>query len=180
MEEIWKPVKGYEGYYSVSNFGRVKSENRVIKDANGKSFNKKSRIIALTDNGKGYKIASLSKDGRRNFYVHRLVAINFLVCKEDQIEVNHIDGVKSNNKLNNLEWCNKKENMTHAYKTGLQPILGNKTNAIKVKSINSGLIFSCIKEASNFYGIKYSLLKQALNRNCIHKNKLYNELAKLD
>jgi len=179
MEEIWKSIIGYEGYYKVSNIGNVRSLDRVIINSKGISFRKKGKNIAKTDNGHGYKIASLSKDGRKNMYVHRLVAIHFLDNKDNHIEVNHIDGNKSNNMAQNLEWCDRSKNMKHAYSTGLNASLGNKFNAIKVINNSSGEIFGCIKQAADFYGLKYSLLKQALNRNCVHKVELYNNLKKI-
>jgi len=180
MEEIWKEISGYEGYYKVSNLGNVRSLDRIIIDSNGVSSRKKGKYIAKTDNGSGYKISSLSKDGRKNMYVHRLVAIHFLENKDNHIEVNHIDGNKSNNMVKNLEWCSRSQNIKHAYKMGMQPSLGNKFNAIKVMNNVSGQLFGCIKEAADFYGLKYSLLKQALNRNCVHKNKIFSELIKLE
>ena len=103
MEE-WKFIKGYERRYQISSDGRVKSFYH----------NNEERMIAITDNGKGYKIVSLSKDGhRKNHYVHRLVAEHFLENPNNAKEVNHKDFNTSNNNVSNLEWCSREENMAY-------------------------------------------------------------------
>ena len=104
--EKWKPIKGYEGIYEISNLGRVKSVKRYR--------NLKDRIMSATDNGHGYLIVPLSKNStRKNHYVHRLVAEHFVPNEEPDkfIVVNHIDFDKRNNNANNLEWCTQKYNV---------------------------------------------------------------------
>lgn len=112
MEEIWKDVKGYEGFYEVSNFGRVNSITR-----NGTS----GGILKGNKNKCGYHMALLRRNGEvKNCTVHRLVALAFLKKVENKEIVNHIDGNKENNTVENLEWCDQSENQIHAYKLGLQ------------------------------------------------------------
>lgn len=108
MQEIYKPIKGYEGLYEVSNLGNVKSfkrsEPKVLKP----------KMI------KGYSIVSLCIKGqRKQIAVHRLVAEAFIKRIPDKNEINHIDGNKTNNSVDNLEWCTHTENVRHAFKTGL-------------------------------------------------------------
>ena len=112
QEEIWKDIEGYEDLYQVSNLGRV----RRLKFINKTTNKYQERIVAITDNGEGYKIVSLCKNGKRkNYYIHRLIATYFIPNKENKLEINHIDGNKNNNNINNLEWCTRSENLIHAY-----------------------------------------------------------------
>jgi len=106
--EIWKDVKGYEGIYKVSNLGNVK---RLI----GVQC-KKERTLKVVDNGSGYLGVSLCKNSKAiREYVHRIVAISFLTNDKEKEEVNHIDGIRTNNKLSNLEWVTRSENHKHRY-----------------------------------------------------------------
>ncbi len=183
--EKWLPINEYEGIYEISNYGNVRSLDCVIirinrSEKQAPSYTKKGRAVCITDNGHGYKIVSLSKQGRKNHYVHRLVASHFLNNDFNLLQVNHIDGIKSNNHYTNLEWISPSDNSNHAYRIGLQPSLGDKRNAIKVIDVNTLQIFDCIKSCADSYGIKYNLLKQALNRNTPYKNEIYKRLVKLD
>ncbi|MFZ8934053.1 MAG: NUMOD4 domain-containing protein [Bacteriovoracaceae bacterium] len=108
--EIWKDVVGYEGFYKVSNLGRVKSINRF--DVNGRYW--ESKIIKFTLDKRGYPRLTLNKNGCRSvFRVHRLVAIAFIDNPMKKPQVNHIDENKLNNCVDNLEWCTKIENIRH-------------------------------------------------------------------
>ena len=114
MSEEWRPVVGYEGLYEVSNLGRVRSCARVVFFINGKHKPYQSRIKALRINQGGYVLVTLSKNcKRRSFTVHKLVARAFLGPCEEGIEVNHKDEDKTNNRLDNLEYCTKKYNANY-------------------------------------------------------------------
>ena len=108
MQEIWKPIDGYEGKYEVSNLGCVRS---MLSNKN----------LAFEKTDKGYFRVGLYKDGKtKKFRVHRLVASAFVPNPENFPEVNHKDGIKSNNAAHNLEWCSPCKNAIHAFKNGLR------------------------------------------------------------
>lgn len=106
--EIWKPIKGYENKYEVSNLGRVKSLERYDK------YNRHiyEKILIPKKHSGGYLRVGLS---RKDYYIHRLVAEAFIDNPNNKKYINHIDGNKTNNKVENLEWCTANENMQHAY-----------------------------------------------------------------
>ena len=105
MNEIWKEIPGYEGYYEVSNLGRVKTISRTIKRSCGRSLIVKERIRKLTIDRKGYHRLPLTKDKKvKHFRVHQLVAMTFLNHKIDsELVVDHIDNDKQNNNVINLQ-----------------------------------------------------------------------------
>lgn len=116
--EIWVDLKGIEevdGYYKVSNYGRIKSNLKTIRKSNGRYMTFQEKIINQTKHSKnGYYFVGLKGLGKAiNRSVHRLVAINFLDKKDFKTEVNHIDSDKSNNNLDNLEWVSRSENQSH-------------------------------------------------------------------
>ncbi len=125
-KEEWKPVVGYEGIYSVSNLGRVRSEDRIIEEHNGRQRINKGRVLKPFGTGKcrAYLAVDLRKNGKRKTTkVHRLVAIAFISNPDDCPQVNHLNGDKSNNTVSNLEWTTNLENARHAYRTGLKVTL---------------------------------------------------------
>lgn len=112
MKEIWKDIKGYEGLYQVSNKGNVKSLDKLI---NQRII--KGKLLKPTDNGNGYLIIGLIKNGtRKNYYIHRLVAEEFLSNVNNKKYVNHINFDKYDNSVENLEWCSQKENVNWSIK----------------------------------------------------------------
>ena len=122
MKEIWKDINGYEGLYQVSNLGRVRSLNRYVNSAikNNNKVIRKGKILKFNSNWNNYLQVNLSKCGKEKmFAVHRLVALTFIPNPNNLSQVNHIDGNKFNNSVNNLEWCTAKENINHSWKLGL-------------------------------------------------------------
>ncbi|MGR3504929.1 MAG: NUMOD4 domain-containing protein [Paracoccaceae bacterium] len=111
-DEVWRDVEGTNGLYEVSNFGRVKSFGRSDYKW------KKPRILRERPSQKGYLRVGI---GKKDAYIHRLVAKAFIDNPQSLPFVNHMDGNRKNNTLNNLEWCTPKENLEHAVKTGLMP-----------------------------------------------------------
>lgn len=124
MEEIWKDIEGYEGLYQVSNLGNVKSlRKRIDKGKCHRHFDEK--ILKPIETNRGYLRVKLCKDRKiKKIRVHRLVAEAFI--KRPELEVNHIDGNKKNNKVENLEWVTQRENKQHAWITGLYHKKGGK------------------------------------------------------
>ena len=118
--EVWKDIAGYEGFYQISSLGRVKSLARVITKSNGVKLNVKETIRKQSKCPKGYLFISLNGENKRKMHkVHRLVAETFIPNPDNKPQVNHIDGNKRNNKVENLEWVTNSENQIHALDKGL-------------------------------------------------------------
>lgn len=110
MEEIWKDIVGYEGWYQVSNLGRVKR----IKSGYGARVGR----ILKSGNGDNYPVAWLHKGGKpKGAYVHTLVLEAFVSSRPPGCECNHKNGIKSDNRSENLEWVTRSENRKHAHRT---------------------------------------------------------------
>ena len=119
-QEIWKEIKGYEGYYEVSNLGRFRSMDRIISFSNGRKVFYKGKIINGSIEKDGYICVKLSKNGNNETKkLHRLIAQTFMpVDNSDNLEVNHIDFNRINNRINNLEWVSHIDNIHHSSKKG--------------------------------------------------------------
>lgn len=121
MKEIWKDVPGYEGLYQVSNLGRIRSYEKYKRAGRHTSvYYCPSKIIKSFSAGVGYQRVNLFKDRKgRQLSVHRLVAMAFIPNPDNLPQVNHKDEDKTNNRLDNLEWCTAKYNSnygTHPYR----------------------------------------------------------------
>lgn len=130
QEEIWKDILGYEGIYQISNFGRVKSLERKVKGGMNNIVTRKERILKKYISINGYNFIRLLKNKKYyNITIHRLVAKYFIDNPDNKPQINHKDGDKLNNNINNLEWVTAKENMRHAWDSGL--IMPHITNSKK-------------------------------------------------
>lgn len=123
MMEVWKPIPAFEGHYEVSNFGRVRSVDRYIEYKDGRKprfF--KGEVRPSYEKKNGYLAITLYKNRRgNNRYIHRLVLMTFNPVEDmDKLEVNHKDGNKKNNHIDNLEWADSSDNKLHAYEKGLR------------------------------------------------------------
>jgi len=157
--EIWKDIVGYD-QYQVSNYGRVKTTANAAT--------RKERILKPLKHPRGYFRVALWKDNKSKFFfIHRLVAEYFISNPENKPTINHIDGDKSNNHIDNLEWTTYRENMNHA--------IDNKISACGERNGRSKLNWVQIEEirssylTSNELAAIYCVHKSTINR--IKSNK---------
>lgn len=131
--EIWKDIIGYEGLYQVSSEGRVK---RFYKNGNEK-------LLKPRNVGWGYLQVSLGKEGKKTQYLlHRLVGMAFIENPFNKPQINHLNGIKTDNRVENLEWCTRSENQLHAYANGLQARpKGEKNPSAKLSNKDVGAIY---------------------------------------
>ena len=129
MEEIWKDIEGYEGLYQVSNLGRVKSLSRLIIRSTGRNYYIPERLLNAMLDKDGYERVCLTNAGKGvNRFIHRLVALAFIRNPENKLQINHKNGVKTDNRVENLEWNTNSENIKHSYNFLNRPRLRGESN----------------------------------------------------
>ena len=157
VAEEWRDVVGYEGFYQVSNLGRVRSLPR--KKCKGK-------VLSLRLHEKYYDVLLSVAGQSKRHRVHRLVAAAFIPNPDNLPEVNHIDGNGGNNSVSNLEWCDRHRNHHHAIENGLrnhEPWLRACHESCKVKVIRSdGLVFESVRVAAESLGVSSSCVSACL------------------
>lgn len=167
IEEVWKPIKGHEGRYEISNFGRVRSLD--MKVFNGRVYHDKPGRILKGSKFGNYSGVFLGRNSRG--YIHRLVAETFLENPLNKKTVNHIDGNKNNNRADNLEWLTQEENNRHARQNGLNNMNGENNPSCKfsddlVREIRSkydtGLYMQ--SELAEMYGVSRMQINRIVRR----------------
>lgn len=158
--ETWKSIKGFEDCYEISDLGNLRSKERFVKHYKGgvrkyKSSNKNIRI-----NRYGYLRCNLKKDGNRyDFSVHRLVAEAFLKNNENKKFINHKNGIKTDNRVCNLEWVSSSENIIHAVENRL--IKTKLTDEQAIEIMNSDL---SLRKLAKIYNVSNSIIWRIKNK----------------
>lgn len=174
--EIWKDIKGYSGYYQVSNLGNIKSLERFVRSKNGKLMFLGEIILKPNIINTGYRQVGLNKpvngvNTRRVFLVHRLVAGEFLVNPSRYPNINHKDGNKLNNRVENLEYCSQKHNMWHSIN-----VLGNdhkNNNKDKVWGNNYNSTPVHQYSMTGEYIASFSSTTEAQDKTGVHRDGIY-------
>jgi hypothetical protein len=150
VAESWKDVPGYEGLYKVNLFGMVLSVGRVVLRNDGQPLSVREKFVTQPLTQKGYRRVSLSKNGARKTHrVHRLVAAAFVPNPNGKPQINHIDGNKSNNVVENLEWVDGFQNIQHSVELCTK-------YTMPVRCLSDGLVHKSLRRAAEFYGIGHS------------------------
>lgn len=158
-KEIWHSVPNYEGLYEASNFGRVKSLGKTYvqhfknKDT---TYTSLPKILSLHYDKNGYLRCTLNKNGKGIMMpVHRIIGFTFLGIPEKNMQINHKNGIKDDNRIENLEWVTPKENTVHAHSTGLCGINGVSKQVACVNDNGQILrVFESARQASLWCGLK--------------------------
>lgn len=188
ITELWLPYKGYEGLYEVSNLGRVRSIPRTIyRSDNGAAVHISGKLIKARLDKRGYPRLQLCRNNKsKAFRVHRLVATAFLQNLENLPQVNHKDGVKVNNQVDNLEWVTNLKNRQHADEHGLSTKMefGNKaarfTGSVEAYNKQGELVATMSGNAEMaLHGFDYRLVSAVLlGKRNTHKGCTFIKLEK--
>lgn len=156
--EVWKKVPGFNDKYEVSNTGNVRNE--------------KGHLLRPFLTHQGYLMVTLCENGKRKqIRLNRLVAEAFIANPDNKPEVNHKNGIKTDNAATNLEWATKSENMIHAYKSGLQK--KGKHHIRKVVCLNDGKTYFSIGEAARAYDMNRNAVSACCRRKSTRGSKIF-------
>lgn len=176
MSIVWKDIKGYEGYYQISNLGQVKSLLRIVPHSlKGKKTIPEIILKQLIDNV-GYYSSRLTKNGKgTTVRTHRLIAVSFIPNTDNKPCVNHKNGIKTDNSIENLEWCTHSENQLHSYRelgriagmTGIKGKDHHRSKPVVKLDLNNNVLatYECANEAAEVN----KMGRSSINMACIHK-----------
>ena len=175
MQEIWKDIEGFENLYQVSNLGRVKSLSHIVEKSDGSIQTYKEKVLHLGSMTSGYNFAGLTKNKIcKNYSVHRLVAKTFIPNPNNYKDVNHKDGNKKNNRIDNLEWCSRSYNLKHALDIGLVKNQCKICRRVIVKHDEKIVTFETMKDCAAYFGFKKGWLNNRIrNHGLIFEYKGY-------
>jgi len=168
----WKPIRGYEGLYEISDKGQVKS----LIGWNGKRYINREKILKPTKTTTGYwKIELVKNKNRKSKKIHRLIAIAFIPNPEKKPNINHIDGNPLNNSLENIEWCTQKENVDHALRIGLRKLV-----KIPQKELEELYLVNknSLRMIGNTYGLSATTVARRLEKLGIKRRSLTEKKTK--
>lgn len=152
MNEIWKAIPGYENFFEVSNLGNFRSLDRLVPYRNRKMRNYPGKALKVEQMEDGYQRIVLMRDGiRKRYMCHRLVAEAFIPNPNNLAQVNHKDGIRNNNTVENLEWCTQSQNERHSIDV-LGKSMKGKTNPKKVFCKELDKIFPSMNIAIQYLG----------------------------
>lgn len=149
MQEYWKNIDGYDNVYQISSMGKIRHTGYYYKESNKTKY-ANPKILSQSYTTDGYLVVSLTKDRKtKQFKVHRLIGEYFIPNPENKSQINHINGIKDDNRIENLEWVTPKENTIHAHKTGLCKKKGNAYPVAQLDNNNKIIaVFDSIRSAS--------------------------------
>ena len=164
MSEIWKPVVGYEGLYEISSYGNVRSLDRIVIKRNGVNHPVFGKMLSERIASTGYKMATIRDLNKqpKTYSVHRLVMEAFCGKRPVGKEVNHIDGNRLNNRLDNLEYVTHTENMKHAFENNLMNITARSKKVLIYNETGTKIAeYYSAREAGRALGIDGSYIAKS-------------------
>ena len=166
MNEIWKDIPNYEGYYQVSNLGRVKSLDRIITYSNGKEVYTKGKIIKQSKDSHNRLRLILNKNGKKkNYFVHSLVALAFIGERPKDYVVAHCDGNNKNNDLSNLRYDTVRENSIDVFRHGQRIVTGKLSNeeVLEIRKLYKTGDYTQV-DIAKMYNVRHCTISKIIRR----------------
>ncbi len=165
FDETWKPVKGYEGLYEVSNKGNVRSVDRYVMNGKGYCL-LKGKPRKIYHNSKGYLKTELHKNGQgKQYFIHRLVANAFIPNPNNLPYIDHINTIRDDNRAINLRWCTHKENSNNPLTKEHFSYRKTNKSVYYIDEQGKKISFKSMAEAERKIGCSHSTIAKALKEN---------------